>query len=33
VGGSNPTQSVIVNVIVKVDATHQYQRSFSAKVQ
>jgi hypothetical protein len=33
VGGSNPTQSVIVNVVVKVDATHQYQRSFSAKVQ
>lgn len=33
VGGSSPTQSVIVNVIVKVDATHQYSRSFSAKVQ
>jgi hypothetical protein len=33
VGGSSPTQSVIVNVVVKVDATHQYQRSFSAKVQ
>jgi hypothetical protein len=33
VGGSNPTQSVIVNIIVTVDATHKYQTSFSAKVQ
>ncbi len=33
VGGSSPTQSVIVNVVVKIDANTTFTKSFTATVQ